>query len=218
MLPRRVLVDPTHDTPDPEGYQNKSRKSRGTTSGTSSANTPGTFAHLSLCSTRAATLSHHLVSMAPGYWMKFTLRNLLGFGSMLTGGALVHSRFGPDLASGARHPGSPRAEPHVRSLTCARSPQTLPPLQDASPANAPTAAPTTAPPDGFEAAAKFQGARKGFVFKSGEAGLGATAHPRRGRPEAGQPARVTVAFHTQAIIRTEERSELSDRSRSATRL
>ena len=37
----------------------------------------------------------------PGPYMRGVLRNLLGFGSMLAGGALVHNYYAPDLVSAA---------------------------------------------------------------------------------------------------------------------
>tara|TARA_B110001452_G_scaffold50934_1_gene38924 strand:+ start:124 stop:477 length:354 start_codon:yes stop_codon:yes gene_type:complete len=103
----------------------------------------------------------------PGPYVRGALRNVLGFGSMLAGGALVHNYYAPDLVSCCDRMGTAPVAMFARS-PCAHAhalAQTVPALDD-------SAASPIDPIEGYDAASSFQGARKGYAFKTGAAGLG----------------------------------------------
>ncbi len=79
----------------------------------------------------------------PSNSVQFALRSSLALGSLFVGASIAHRFWKPDLTI-----------------------PTLPtPAEQAS-------ATSQQPVEGFAAAAAFQGARQGFVFKAGPAGLG----------------------------------------------
>ena len=110
--------------------------------------------------------------------LQFFLRSSLTMGSLFVGATVVHYALKPDLVRLLRR-ASPSCAALISDGACCCREQTVPELR--LPGEQPPATSSNSV-DGFVAASTFGGARPGFAFKVGAAGLGYYPDPKQQQP------------------------------------